>query len=125
MKRLKISAVLLIIIMLYSTGSLFILKNQNDKLKERVQLVQSAYEEGDTKKALELSNSLNDYWHEYERLVTMIVRDEALSTLNISMAKITPFVSNENAELIAELQSIYHQIDQIYEEEFPCWYNIL
>ena len=28
-------------------------------------------------------------------------------------------------ELIAEIQAIYHQIDQIYEEEFPSWYNIL
>ena len=111
--------------MLYSTGSLFILKNQNDKLRVRVQQVQSAYEAGDTEKALELSNSLNDYWHEYERVVTMIIHDDSLAELNISMAKITPFVSNENAELIAELQSIYHQIDQIYEEEFPCWYNIL
>ena len=55
----------------------------------------------------------------------MIIHDDALANLNISIAKVTPFISNENDELIAEIQAIYHQIDQIYEEEFPSWYNIL
>ncbi len=83
------------------------------------------YENGDTEEALRLSNELNEYWHQYEKKVTMLVHDDALSGINVSIAKITPFISNENDALIAEIQSIYHQIDQIYEEEFPNWYNIL
>lgn len=125
MRRVKIAVTLLCIIVIYATASLFILEDQNSRLKSRIETIQQVYESGDTEGALILSNELNVYWHKYERNVTMIIHDDALSSLNISIAKITPFISNENAELIAEIQSIYHQIDQIYEEEFPAWYNIL
>ena len=125
MKRVKIAVTLIVLIIIYSVTSLFILDNQNDLLKGRIEKIQQVYESGDVEGALALSNELNDFWHSYERKVTMIIHDDALTNLNISIAKVTPFISNENDELIAEIQAIYHQIDQIYEEEFPSWYNIL
>ena len=125
MKRVKIAVTLIVLIIIYSVTSLFILDNQNDLLKGRIENIQQVYESGDVEGALALSNELNDFWHSYERKVTMIIHDDALANLNISVAKVTPFISNENDELIAEIQAIYHQIDQIYEEEFPSWYNIL
>lgn len=125
MKRVKIAVTLIVLIIIYSVTSLFILDNQNDLLKGRIEKIQQVYESGDVEGALALSNELNDFWHSYEQKVTMIIHDDALANLNISIAKVTPFISNENDELIAEIQAIYHQIDQIYEEEFPSWYNIL
>jgi hypothetical protein len=125
LKRVKIAVTLIVLIIIYSVTSLFILDNQNDLLKGRIENIQQVYESGDVEGALALSNELNDFWHSYERKVTMIIHDDALANLNISIAKVTPFISNENDELIAEIQAIYHQIDQIYEEEFPSWYNIL
>jgi len=125
LKRVKIAVTLIVLIIIYSVTSLFILDNQNDLLKGRIEKIQQIYESGDVEGALALSNELNDFWHSYERKVTMIIHDDALANLNISIAKVTPFISNENDELIAEIQAIYHQIDQIYEEEFPSWYNIL
>ena len=125
MKRVKIAVTLIVLIIIYSVTSLFILDNQNDLLKGRIEKIQQVYESGDVEGALALSNELNDFWHGYERKVTVIIHDDALANLNISIAKVTPFISNENDELIAEIQAIYHQIDQIYEEEFPSWYNIL
>ena len=125
MKRVKIAVTLIVLIIIYSVTSLFILDNQNDLLKGRIEKIQQVYESGDVEGALALSNELNDFWHSYERKVTMIIHDDALANLNISIAKVPPFISNENDELIAEIQAIYHQIDQIYEEEFPSWYNIL
>ena len=125
MKRVKIAVTLIVLIIIYSVTSLFILDNQNDLLKGRIEKIQQVYESGDVEGALALSNELNDFWHSYERKVTMIIHDDALANLNISIAKVTPFISNENDELIAEIQAIYHQIDQIDEEEFPSWYNIL
>ena len=122
MKRVKIAVTLIVLIIIYSVTSLFILDNQNDLLKGRIEKIQQVYESGDVEGALALSNELNDFWHSYERKVTMIIHDDALANLNISIAKVTPFISNENDELIAEIQAIYHQIDQIYEEEFPSWY---
>lgn len=125
MKRVKISAVLIVVIMLVSAGSLLVLKHYNDELRGRIERIQALYESGDVQTALELSNELNVYWHRYERAVTLIVHDDELEELNLAIAKITPFIANQNGELIAEIQSAYHCIDQIYEEEFPMWYNIL
>jgi len=125
LKRVKIAVTLIVLIMIYSAASLFVLDNCNDTLKSKIKNIQQAYEDGDVEGALALSNEINEYWHSYERRVTMIIHDDVLASLNISIAKITPFIANENDELIAEFQSIYHQIDQIYEEEFPSWYNIL
>lgn len=125
MRRVKIAAGLIAFIIIYSVTSLFVLNHYNEELKGRIEIIQSVYESGDTEKALALSNELNDYWHHYERAVTILIHDGALEEINSSIAKITPFISNENSELIAEIQSIYHRLDQMYEEEFPAWYNIL
>ena len=63
MTRVKTAAVLILAIMIYSVCSLFILDNENDKFKARLQEVQRVYESGDTEGALELSNALKEYWH--------------------------------------------------------------
>ncbi|MDE6593713.1 MAG: DUF4363 family protein [Oscillospiraceae bacterium] len=125
MRRVKIAVWLIAFIIAYSVMSLFVLNHYNEELKGRIENIQSVYESGDTEKALALSNELNVYWHRYERAVTIFIHDGALEEINSSIAKITPFISNENSELIAEIQSIYHRLDQMYEEEFPAWYNIL
>lgn len=125
MRRVKIAACLLIIIVIYSVSSLLLLRYCNGQLRDRIENIQRVYESGDRAGALELSEELSSYWHEYEKTVTMLVHDEALEEVNSSIARITPFISNENPELMAEIQSIYNRIDRIYEEEFPVWYNIL
>lgn len=125
MRRVKIAACLLVIIVIYSVTSLFILRFYNGQLRGRLESIQAAYESGDKSKALDLSYELNSYWHEYEKAVTMLVHDDSLEDVNSSVARITPFISNDNSELMAEMQSIYNRLDQIYEEESPMWYNIL
>lgn len=125
MRRVKIAACLLVLIVIYSVASLFMLKFYNGQLRGRLENIQAAYESGDKSKAMELSNELNVYWHEYEKAVTILVHDESLEEVNSSIARITPFISNDNSELIAEMQSVYNRLDRIYEEEFPTWYNIL
>lgn len=125
MARVKIALWLTIGIMIYSTCTLFILNYQNNKFKDIVEQVQILYDSGDRQAALEKSNELNDAWHRYERAVTVIVHDDHLQQLNVSVARITPLLANDSDELTAEIQSIYHELDQIYESEFPTWYNIL
>ena len=102
------------IIVIYSVTSLFILRFYNGQLRGRLESIQAAYESGDKSKALDLSYELNSYWHEYEKAVTMLVHDDSLEDVNSSVARITPFISNDNSELMAEMQSIYNRLDQIY-----------
>ncbi|MGN0665158.1 MAG: DUF4363 family protein [Huintestinicola sp.] len=125
MIRVKIAVWLMFAILAYSIASLFILDSQNDKLKAQIYKVQKLYDSGDMEGALRESNELNDLWHDYEKIVTVIIHDDQMDQLNVSIARITPLIADGSDELTAEIQSLYHEIDQLYESEFPTWYNIL
>ena len=125
MIRVKIAVWLMLGILAYSIASLFILDSRNDELKARLHEVRRLYDSGDIDGALRESNVLNDMWHEYEKAVTVIIHDDQLDQLNASIARITPLIADGSDELIAEIQTVFHEIDQIYESEFPTWYNIL
>ena len=86
MRRVKIAACLLVIIVIYSVTSLFILRFYNGQLRGRLESIQAAYESGDKSKALDLSYELNSYWHEYEKAVTMLVHDDQKCRLYITVS---------------------------------------
>lgn len=125
MQRVKISACLIVFIFAYALCSLFILKTENDRLKERLERVSAAYESGDTALALDAARELSDYWNTYERRVTLIIHDNYLREINMSIGRLPPFIESGNEETAAELNSIYRQVECIYKEEFPSWRNIL
>ena len=58
MKRVKAAAVLIVIIILLSVGSLFILSHLNTDFKGRLYEIRSAYESGETAKAQSLADEL-------------------------------------------------------------------
>ncbi len=125
MKRVIFSAVLLGIILIGSVLSSISICRDTNSLTAELENIQSVYESGNTEKALALSNEMNTHWHTYEHRMSLLIHDDKLSPLNMSIARITPLISNENDELIAEMQSIYHQLERIRCTELPYWYNIL
>ncbi|MBP1545516.1 MAG: DUF4363 family protein [Oscillospiraceae bacterium] len=125
MKRVKAAAVLIVIIILLSVGSLFILSHLNRDFKGRLYEIRSAYESGDTAKAQSLADELEAQWHSYEKKVTMLVHDDELKEIALSVSKISPFIADDSDEVTAEIDSACNQIDRLYEEEFPHLHNIL
>lgn len=116
---------LLGIILIGSVLSSISICRDTNSLTAELKNIQSVYESGNTEKALALSNEMNTHWHTYEHRMSLLIHDDKLSPLNMSIARITPLISNENDELIAEIQSIYHQLERIRCTELPYWYNIL
>lgn len=125
MRRVKIAAVMLIVILAYSVGSLFVLRSCNHRLEQCLYAVGTAWKSEDSVGAMEAAEQLNRYWAEYEKTVTMIVHDDSLAELNISVAKLPPLISSDSDEVESELESALHQLEYIYNEECPYWFNIL
>lgn len=125
MKRVVISFCLLSAIVIYSFTGTFFIRKENNRLISLLDEIQVCYESKDINGALIKANELDKEWELYERKMSMIVRDEKLNNLGMAVARITPYISNENEEFNAELKNIYHQIYMIYHSEFPAWHKIL
>lgn len=125
MKRVKIAVILLITLFAYSVGSLFLLDYFNGELIKRLDKIKQEYLSGNKEESLMLAEDLDSFWHKYEKAVTMIIHDDRLSELNISISKMKPMIEGDNDNFTVEIESAFGQLEHIYEEECPTWFNIL
>lgn len=125
MKRVAIAAVLLAAIMICSAVSVLIIRAENRELILVTEEIREYNKSGDSEKAAAAADVLQNKWYAFEREMSVFVRDDKLSTLSASVAKIPSYINSANDELDAELESIHRQLDLIYRSELPVWYNIL
>lgn len=124
MKRLIISSSLLLIILIYSISSLFIVKEKNKELTASVMEVQALYESNNISGALEKSNEVTEMWNSYKKLLFITINSNKVNELNHSFSKLSPFIEEKKPELDIEFENIYFQLNNIYNMECPTWYNV-
>ncbi|MGN0603659.1 MAG: DUF4363 family protein [Oscillospiraceae bacterium] len=125
MKRTITAFVLLIAIVIWSVLGIFIVQKENSSLVDVIKRIESCCEEDDMQEAEELAVKLESLWKKYERKMSLIVADEKLTELSMSISKIRPYCRDANDELLAELENIKRQLELVYKSELPLWYNIL
>lgn len=125
MKRVVIAAAIIAAIMVYSASAVVIIKNRNSELIAVTEEIREYNKIGDSEKAAAAADVLQNKWYAFEREMSVFVRDDKLSTLSASVAKIPSYIIAANDELDAELESIHRQLNIIYRSELPTWYNIL
>lgn len=125
MKRVVIAAAIIAAIMVYSASAVVIIKNRNSELIAVTEEIREYNKIGDSEKAAAAADVLKNKWYAFEREMSVFVRDDKLSTLSASVAKIPSYITAANDELDAELESIHRQLNIIYRSELPTWYNIL
>ena len=125
MNRVVIAAAIIAAIMVYSASAVVIIKNRNSELIEVTEEIREYNKIGDSEKAAAAADVLQNKWYAFEREMSVFVRDDKLSTLSASVAKIPSYINSANDELDAELESIHRQLNIIYRSELPTWYNIL
>lgn len=125
MKRVVIAAAIIAAIMVYSTSAAVIIKNRNSELIAVTEEIREYNKAGDSEKAAAAADVLQNKWYAFEREMSVFVRDDKLSALSASVAKIPSYITSANDELDAELESIHRQLNIIYRSELPTWYNIL
>lgn len=125
MKRVIIAAVIIFAIIGYSAAAAAVIRSENTELiaiTEEITLYSSNGDDGNASAAAE---RLCEKWYDFERKMSVFVRDDRLNTLSASVAKIPAYITSANDELNAELESIRRQLNLIYRSELPLWYNIL
>ena len=125
MNRVIIAAAIIAAIMVYSASAVVIIKNRNSELIAVTEEIREYNKIGDSEKAAAAADVLQNKWYAFEREMSVFVRDDKLSTLSASVAKIPSYINSANDELDAELESIHRQLNIIYRSELPTWYNIL
>lgn len=125
MKRTITAFVLLTAIIIWSVTGIFIVQKENSSLVEVIKRIESCCEEDNMQEAEELAGNLETLWKKYERKMSLIVADEKLTELSMSISKVRPYCRDANDELLAELENIKRQLELVYKSELPLWYNIL
>ncbi|MDR0987517.1 MAG: DUF4363 family protein [Ruminococcus sp.] len=132
MKRVILSTVIIAAAVIYSIGSAVFADKSAAEIKsltERIEAAYLLYAETDDSTAyvasMELSEKLEREAEKYENAVSIFVRDERLSTLEYSAARVRHLIKYGSDEVSAELESVREQVETIAESEIPFWYNIL
>lgn len=124
MKRVITSFCLIIGIIAYSLSAILIIRRENDELIGIIDRIIEYNENGDSGKASEAAEMLNSKWLNFEKKMSIFVRDDKLNNISMSIARVEPYIQKANDELDAELQNIRRQLILIYRGELPMWYNL-
>jgi hypothetical protein len=131
-KRVVIAAAIIVGAVLFSVLSaafsakesreIIILTQEIGALTEAYKLdgFQSAQSE-----AIRVAEKLERQTENYENAVSLFVRDDRLTALEYSIARLKHLIRYNADEVAAELENIREQVETIAEGERPYWYNIL
>lgn len=120
-----ITAVLIIAAIIgYSAFAAWVIKSENDELIAITEEIAEYNKNEDIANAKAAAERLTEKWYDFERKMSLFVRDDKLNTLSMSVSKVSPYITAANDELDAELESIQRQLRLIYRSELPLWYNI-
>lgn len=124
MLRIKFCAGILLALMIFCASSLWVIKSESEKLCRLTENVKILSENEKTGEAMEACHELARFWESYYKLLSVFVKGDKLIGINASVAKIKPYLEEENEELKAELDSIIYQAEWILETEFPYFHNV-
>ena len=125
MNRVITAALIIAAIIGYSAFAAWVIKNENDELIAITEEIGEYNKNDDIANASAAAERLTEKWNDFERKMSLFVRDDKLYTLSVSVSKVSPYITAANDELNAELESIQRQLRLIYRSELPLWYNIL
>lgn len=124
MIRIKLCAGILLALMVFCASSLWVIRTESEELCAITENVKVLSENKKTDEAMEACHELARFWESYYKLLSVFVKGDKLTGINASVAKIKPYLEEENEELKAELDSIIYQTEWILETELPYFHNV-
>lgn len=125
MNRVVTALIIIGAIIGYSAFAAWVIKGENEELIAITEEISEYEKSDDIAGASAAAERLTEKWNDFERKMSLFVRDDKLYTLSMSVSKVSPYITAANDELDAELESIRRQLRLIYRSELPLWYNIL
>ena len=109
----------------YSVTGIFIIKKENSILEAALYELKEYCLINDMESAEEKAEHFDMLWRKYRRKMSIITKEDKLNEIEKSVSKILPYAQDDNKELLAEIESILHGIETIYNDEVPYLHNIL
>lgn len=124
MKRIILCAAILVVIVIGSTLSLFLIKDKNQQLINTLDYVTEYAEDKKTDQALEKIEEFSRLWKKYYICVSFLVESSCLEDVSASCAKLKALLLKDSEELYSECETIKYGITLIYNNEFPYLHSI-
>lgn len=124
MTRIKSAAAILVIILALSVFSLCFIKSETAKMIKMTEQLRILTENGETQRAVEKTDEILLCWEDTFRKLSPLVRNDRLSAVRSSLARIKPLIISDSYEVYAEIESIQSLLFMISENETPYLHNI-
>lgn len=124
MTRIKSAAAILAIILALSVFSLCFIKSETAKMIKMTEQLRILTENGETQRAVEKTDEILLCWEDTFRKLSPLVRNDRLSAVRSSLARIKPLIISDSYEVYAEIESIQSLLFMISENETPYLHNI-
>ncbi len=124
MTRIKSAAAILAIILALSVFSLCFIKSETAKMIKMTEQLRILTENGETQRAVEKTDEILLCWEDTFRKLSPLVRNDRLSAVRSSLARIKPLIISDSDEVYAEIESIQSLLFMISENETPYLHNI-
>ncbi len=125
MKRVKLCSVILMILIIITIGTLFMIRKKCTELKDLAGQTLILYENKNTEEALKKAEELNQTWDKHYKFFHCSVKNDKLYNINSEIAKIKPLIENNDDQVISELNSLIYELDFLSNNETPHIYNII
>ncbi len=125
MNRLKIAICILIVLVVFSTFSLFTIHMVLGKTTDSLNEILSLVEQGNNDTAMQLILQTNEKWKAVEHFLTALTRHELIDAITMGFAKLAPYLNaQEYGNFIAQVEYIKSTIEITVASEYPHIYNI-
>lgn len=124
MTRIKSAAAILVIILALSVFSLCFIKSETAKMIKMTEQLRILTENGETQRAVEKTDEILLCWEDTFRKLSPLVRNDRLSAVRSSLARVKPLIISDSYEVYAEIESIQSLLFMISENETPYLHNI-
>lgn len=124
MTRIKSAAAILVIILALSVFSLCFIKSETTKMIKMTEQLRILTENGEIQMAVEKTDEILLCWEDTFRKLSPLVRNDRLSAVRSSLARIKPLIISDSDEVYAEIESIQSLLFMISENETPYLHNI-
>ncbi|MBR6046157.1 MAG: DUF4363 family protein [Ruminococcus sp.] len=125
MNRAVICALLLFMIGAACTGSLIATDQSTDRLTALVDKVEEACLAGDTGRAQEAVDDLEEYWDGCRKWLSLAVQAGPLGDISYGIARLRFLCLSEPADAAAECRGIRRLAELIRENQIPLPYSLL
>ncbi len=119
MTRIKISAGIILLLILTSIFSGVWINNQCKSIISLSEQTGEIFSDGDKEKAMQIIEQIETKWENFRKTASMLIQNNKLSEIDRICARIKYLAQNDSEELLSELSELKNMLDLLRNGEIP------